>query len=1066
LKNIFFIFFEILGNPNLYNTTNVVNNKKLNYIKTINSNEKEFQKSKGSLYKNFNTLENYFDDEKYFKINNKNKERKIEHFRKFKNDNKKDKENFIDFYPRNDSNSFINYKLRSKVNTNDKNDSCSSSVIEYDNYDNKSSKLNDENNYFSNNSRSRTSFEKKNKQRKTSRRDKSNNEDDIIKNKKNNASSLIKEKDIYYKDKYDSLTHLSSEFQRIQYTKSDKVPYFIRFTRPIIEEKENNLVNCFTKNNKKSNFAGNNESIISDIESSIIKPNLLSIQKSYVGNSNNFNNTNKNSKFKDNDIKKKFFDKNEDVFENTKNNYNEFSLNQKGNKNILSRNKYLSDKIQTPYYFKAKKKTYLDNDNDDNILSLEQINKIDSFINDEIYDHEIKSNNDFDNENMKFCGLDKRKLIKKFSLDNLNIQDVSNPREKINSRIFFRQNALKGDIDSKSRLNNENILSRGEYDSYSKEYKNNFPIRLKFDSQLAERYERKNNKEENKNINFINNRKSTNIGKRRENGIYKNKTDKLKLIKNKLPDKLKTTILKKLSKNYTGNDLDFFVNTYNINNMNNIENINKPSTNLRRISLYDLFLNENIVTSKNNILKDIQKKNIEENILNNSKEIKEDERITMMEPEEPTKRKFNQFTRRKKVYDSLSDDEGIGSNNRPNYFYFNPLSKAKIILDFFNFMICIYTLFIIPLRLVFYVEPNLFNFVIELFCDTIMTLDVFLGFITAFYDFEENFITSFRKTFTHYIRKYFFCDILCAIPFNSILEWENYITLLNNESLINKSFIEFQGNFFMKNMKFIIKEDGGFSLFSGRGVYYFYLLSKNKGHSEKIFKILRALKIFKIFTNNLFLDKTLNYFVNDINFIQINLKLFSYCFFFIIISHILTCIFIFLGTVDYPNWIIKAGLENKSFAEIYLSSLYFNHTSIFTVGYGDIITKNIYERLYNIILMIVGIMLYSYALTSIANIIRTNNDKTKDFEKKKEYLEEVSLKYYVNRDLFSKLCRHLFHQMKSDKNSKLDFLNDLPITLRNEMILNMHRKNIESMNFFKNCYDNDFIIQVFNFFYN
>lgn len=414
--------------------------------------------------------------------------------------------------------------------------------------------------------------------------------------------------------------------------------------------------------------------------------------------------------------------------------------------------------------------------------------------------------------------------------------------------------------------------------------------------------------------------------------------------------------------------------------------------------------------------------------------------------------KFRFISKRKKVYDSLSEDEEK-KRYTPNKFYLSPNSKVKIILDFLNLFIVIYSLFYLPLKLIYYTNFSISRFTIELIFDIFMLVDFFFGFFTAYFDFEENFISSFESTLLNYIRTFFIIDLIAAIPLNSILEFSEY-SAIQNESRSKR--LE-ETHFFNTQL---LKEN--FLNFGHAGVYYNFLIFENFGRSKKVLKILRAFKAFKVFSRNEFLNMAMDSFIADFSLLRTNLKLFSYYFYFFIISHILSCLFIFLGTVAYPNWIVKANLEDFSFGNLYLTSLYFNHTTIFTVGYGDIISQTVYERTYNILLMIVGIMLYSFALTSISNIIKMNDEKRKDYEKKKNYLNHISTKYIINKNLYDKLSRHLFHQMKFDKSNKMEFLNELPITLRNEMILNMHRKIIKSLNFFKGCYDNDFIIQARN----
>ena len=69
-------------------------------------------------------------------------------------------------------------------------------------------------------------------------------------------------------------------------------------------------------------------------------------------------------------------------------------------------------------------------------------------------------------------------------------------------------------------------------------------------------------------------------------------------------------------------------------------------------------------------------------------------------------------------------------------------------------------------------------------------------------------------------------------------------------------------------------------------------------------KILRILKFFKVHTYNEFLNRFNEFFKINFIYVDTKLKILSYYMYFFGISHILTCILIFLGTIENSNWII------------------------------------------------------------------------------------------------------------------------------------------------------------------
>ena len=59
--------------------------------------------------------------------------------------------------------------------------------------------------------------------------------------------------------------------------------------------------------------------------------------------------------------------------------------------------------------------------------------------------------------------------------------------------------------------------------------------------------------------------------------------------------------------------------------------------------------------------------------------------------------------------------------------------------------------------------------------------------------------------------------------------------------------------------------------------------------------------------------------------------------------------------------------------ELYIVSFYFTVTTIVTVGYGDITPKNAQERLFCVILMLIGVISFSFITSTLTSIISTQD---------------------------------------------------------------------------------------------
>ena len=71
------------------------------------------------------------------------------------------------------------------------------------------------------------------------------------------------------------------------------------------------------------------------------------------------------------------------------------------------------------------------------------------------------------------------------------------------------------------------------------------------------------------------------------------------------------------------------------------------------------------------------------------------------------------------------------------------------------------------------------------------------------------------------------------------------------------------------------------------------------------------------------------------------------------------------GTIQNYNWISANGYDNYTDTQLYMIAFYFTVTTITTVGFGDIVGENSTERYICILMMILGVVLFSLISSSI-----------------------------------------------------------------------------------------------------
>ena len=109
--------------------------------------------------------------------------------------------------------------------------------------------------------------------------------------------------------------------------------------------------------------------------------------------------------------------------------------------------------------------------------------------------------------------------------------------------------------------------------------------------------------------------------------------------------------------------------------------------------------------------------------------------------------------------------------------------------------------------------------------------------------------------------------------------------------------------------------------------------------------------------------------------------------------------------------------------------------TIFTVGYGDILPINIWEKLAIIVFMFIGSMLYSYAVSSLSTIFSEKNKKYFEYKRKVSVLKSIDEENQLPSALYNKIKQNIKNDFKNNQNEKFEFIESLPSNIRNDLIL-------------------------------
>lgn len=446
------------------------------------------------------------------------------------------------------------------------------------------------------------------------------------------------------------------------------------------------------------------------------------------------------------------------------------------------------------------------------------------------------------------------------------------------------------------------------------------------------------------------------------------------------------------------------------------------------------------------------------------------------------------------IYDSFSDIED-NPNEKRSKFIFHENSVLKLLWDILVLILVLYSATIDIFMNTFYPNKrNGFNFFFQILSDFLFILDLIFNFFTPYY--KDNIcVGNLNLIALDYLKKWFVFDLVSSIPINCILlfadnhkepEYKRNL-LLQIENSVNKTSSIFEGkkSILKKNSydffpdkscindrifdSFLDNNSQNNNFFSRLlfstlqiSAYDFVNYYLSKDFILQYLRWLRLLRIFKLLKNDkiaqIFQDLVLN---KDT---KIN-KISKLVFLFLLLMHISSCLWCHIGHLspginEYRSWLSKLNYEHDDYFNIYITSLYFNFVTFFTVGYGDILSYSISERVYNCFILIVGNLLYSFGISSLSSIF-TNLTEFKNKQKHRlEILDNIDKKHKLPKGLYSKI-KNSINGLNSTGHfsEKFELLDSLPYGIKREVILSMHQKGISKFKFFQ-CEEREFIVFV------
>lgn len=259
----------------------------------------------------------------------------------------------------------------------------------------------------------------------------------------------------------------------------------------------------------------------------------------------------------------------------------------------------------------------------------------------------------------------------------------------------------------------------------------------------------------------------------------------------------------------------------------------------------------------------------------------------------------------------------------------NSLDEFKNNWDLFITAVLIFSSFVIPYRVAFIAAEDETKgwVIVNAMIDLSFAFDIFIIFNTAFYDENFKIVESRKEIAIKYMKGWFFIDTFAIIPFDIILgSSANFNQMVKITRL---------------------------------------------GRMYKLIKLTRLTRIAKFVKNGSKLGEYIREFLKISNGLE---RIFLFVFGFLLLCHIICCLWAIGAQLEADvseTWLGSLD-ENDS---QYLTSFYFTVTTITTVGYGDISGSTKSEKVFCILIMVIGVIAFSIASGSLASIITSYDTK-------------------------------------------------------------------------------------------
>ena len=373
------------------------------------------------------------------------------------------------------------------------------------------------------------------------------------------------------------------------------------------------------------------------------------------------------------------------------------------------------------------------------------------------------------------------------------------------------------------------------------------------------------------------------------------------------------------------------------------------------------------------------------------------------------------------------------------WYVMRPDTPFRRCWDISQAFILLYLAVMVPLRVGYDVAPKGVAFAVEFFVDCYFYVDIVFNFVTAIESSDGELISDMRLIRRSYLRSWFTIDLLACLPVDLAIHIQSGTFVCSWTSCEGKEV-------------------------------------SSSASLVRIIRILRLTRLMKLLRLTR-MRRLFERYQNDLFFLLPVLSILRHVFILMFLGHFFGCFFYYFSSPDYwtegEKRLIEAGVKYEWIADMfggtdtvlhgateddciapfmwrddqcmspyglvdrYIASIYWAFTTMTTVGYGDISASTQGERIFAIVGMIAGGIVFSEIISNMSQVIAQLDSTRAKYKENIEHVQSFIRDNHLPPKTRVALLSFFRRQEVHSYDSKT-LLQEVPVSLRKEILMHLY----------------------------